>query len=213
MEINLKIEDFIKDQYKEKIDLYVNFLLEENQKYNLTNITDIEDIYYKHILDSLSGLILLKNIFKEEVYEKNICDLGSGAGFPSIPILIYDKNLNITLIESNKKKALFLNEVKNLLDLSFEVINQNYREILNKKFDIVFFRALDTILSVIKNGKKLFKNKTFIYAYKGKLETIENEIFKLKVTNFYNFIKKIEIHKIYGIKNEERNIVELIWER
>ena len=213
MEINLKIEDFIKDQYKEKIDLYVKFLLEENQKYNLTNITDIEDIYYKHILDSLSGLILLKNILKEEIYEKNICDLGPGAGFPSIPILIYDKKLNIILIESNKKKAQFLNEVKNLLDLSFEVINQNYREIINKKFDIVFFRALDTILSVIKNGKKLFKNKTYIYAYKGKLETIENEIFKLKATNFYNFIKKIEIHKIYGIKNEERNIVELIWER
>lgn len=200
--------------YAKNIGKFIDLLLFENEKYNLTSITKKEDIYYKHILDSLSGYFIIKDIFNDEIYDKNIADIGCGAGFPSLPMLLYDNKLKFFLIESSKKKVLFLEKIRDEFKLNFAIINKNYKEINEYNFDIIIFRALDDIVNVLKGSKKLFNKKTYVFAYKGKLEQINKEIETLKNNkNIYNFIKKIEIHNIYGIKDEDRNIVEILWEK
>ena len=85
---------------------YYTFLVEENNKYNLTSITEREEAYIKHFYDSAQ---LEKAINMNEV--KTLCDVGSGAGFPSIPLKILYPHLHITIIEPTLKRCNFLNQI------------------------------------------------------------------------------------------------------
>lgn len=140
-------EEFIKNEIKidnkkeEKFKEFCDFLLEENKKYNLTAIREENSVYVKHFSDSLKGIEFFNK-------EEKIIEIGSGAGFPSIPLKINDENLDLTLIEATNKKCGFLNLVKQKFEFkNFEVIcsraeelskNEKYRE----KFDKVTARAV-----------------------------------------------------------------------
>ena len=96
---------------EEKRDIFEKFrlfLLEYNEKYNLTTIVEEKDIYYKHFLDSAAGV----DLFKEN---KTVVEIGSGAGFPSIVLKILRPDLSFDLFESVGKKCEFLKEVVKLL--------------------------------------------------------------------------------------------------
>ena len=84
---------------------YMNLLLEWNEKINLTAITEQNDIILKHFVDSLTILKYLNN-------NEKIVDIGTGAGFPGIPLAIMNENNNFTLVDSLNKRINFLNEIK-----------------------------------------------------------------------------------------------------
>ncbi len=125
----------------EKFYQYMQLLLEWNEKINLTAITKPEEIILKHFVDSLT---IAKYIKEKET----IIDIGTGAGFPGIPIKIYRENSKVILVDSLNKRVNFLNTVIKELKLEdIETIhsraeelgrNKNYRE----KFDIVTSRAV-----------------------------------------------------------------------
>ena len=127
---------------------YMNLLLEWNEKINLTSIIQPEDVVLKHFIDSLSINKFLDN-------NKSIADVGTGAGFPGIPLKIYRPDLKIFLVDSLNKRINFLNEVifKLKLDNIFTVHSRvedfgrdkKYRE----KFDYATARAVAnlTVLS------------------------------------------------------------------
>ena len=100
-----------KDQMN-KLEEYYNLLVTENEKINLTTITEKEDVYLKHFYDSLT-LIKAYNLRKEAT----LCDIGTGAGFPGVVLSICFPNLRVTVVESIKKKINFLFLVKNELEL------------------------------------------------------------------------------------------------
>ena len=151
----MELEEFTKifNNYLEKLNLtlteeqiekfynYMNLLIEWNKKINLTAIIEPKDIILKHFIDSLT---IEKYIKKGET----IIDVGTGAGFPGIPLKITREDLKITLADSLNKRINFLNEVINKLDLkNIETIhtraeelgkNKKYRE----KFDIATSRAV-----------------------------------------------------------------------
>lgn len=85
----------------EKLNIYYNLLIEENKKYNLTAITNKEDVYLKHFYDSLTltKIITLSN--------QHICDIGTGAGFPGIVLKIIFPDLKVTLLDSTEKNVNF----------------------------------------------------------------------------------------------------------
>ena len=87
------------------------FLLEYNEKYNLTTITDEQDMYYKHFLDSVVGEKYIKK-------GARVAEIGSGAGFPSIPLKLFRPDLHFDLFESVGKKCEFLRVVVDKLQLS-----------------------------------------------------------------------------------------------
>ena len=89
---------------------YMNLLLDWNEKINLTAITEPEEVILKHFIDSLTINKYIEN-------NKTIADVGTGAGFPGIPLKIYRPDLNVVLVDSLNKRINFLNEVICKLDL------------------------------------------------------------------------------------------------
>lgn len=132
----LPLSDSVK---KEKFKTFCDFLLESNKKFNITAITDRDGVYLKHFADSLAGV----DNFSEGA---NVLEIGSGGGFPSIPLKICRPDLKFTLAESNAKKCNFLKEAGKLLDFDdFTVINSRAEDLpqnFKGKFDAVTARAV-----------------------------------------------------------------------
>ena len=135
----------LSDNQKGQFATYYNKLIEFNKKVNLTRITDEDEVYLKHFFDSITPLLEFPDLFTGE---KTLCDVGAGAGFPSLPIKILCPNLRITIVDSLGKRLKFLDELVNDLDLDEVTLvhsraedagqNKNLRE----KFDLVTGRAV-----------------------------------------------------------------------
>ncbi|WP_279037727.1 16S rRNA (guanine(527)-N(7))-methyltransferase RsmG [Lactobacillus taiwanensis] len=135
----------LSDNQKGQFATYYNKLIEFNKRVNLTRITDEDEVYLKHFFDSITPLLEFPDLFKGE---KTLCDVGAGAGFPSLPIKILCPNLRITIVDSLGKRLKFLDELVNDLDLDEVTLvhsraedagqNKNLRE----KFDLVTGRAV-----------------------------------------------------------------------
>ena len=135
--INLKIErEEIKKFYE-----YMKILIEWNEKINLTAIKDEKEIIIKHFIDSLT---INKYIGNAE----SMVDVGTGAGFPGIPIKIVNKNLKVILVDSLNKRINFLNEVIEKLDLqNIKTVHARAEDLGKDKqyresFDVVTSRAV-----------------------------------------------------------------------
>lgn len=110
--------------------LYAQEIIAWNKKFNLTSIFDLEAIYTKHFLDSLSCLLVI-----DPLNALNVVDIGSGAGFPGIPLKITLPNLHLTIVESNRKKASFCEMIAKKLNLR-DVMIQNQRvEIIGQEMN------------------------------------------------------------------------------
>lgn len=105
-----KIDIVFNEEQLEKFFNYMNLLLDWNEKVNLTAITDPEEVIIKHFIDSLTISKYIEN-------NKQIADLGTGAGFPGIPLKIYRNDLKVVLVDSLNKRINFLNEVIEKLNL------------------------------------------------------------------------------------------------
>lgn len=120
---------------------YMNILLEWNEKINLTSITEPKEVVLKHFVDC--GTIL-KYLEKD----KKILDLGTGAGFPGIPLKILEEELDITLVDSLNKRINFLNEVIIKLELNnIKTIHSRAEDLSREKehrqkYDILVSRAV-----------------------------------------------------------------------
>ena len=140
----MKLEEyaaFLKGEYKEKFDVFRALLLEYNARYNLTTILEEKDMFYKHFLDSVAG---------EKFFPKHakVIEIGSGAGFPSIPLKLLRDDLSFTLVESVGKKCEFLHAVVDNLGFSNVNIYSKRAEDLAKEsihreqYDIATARAV-----------------------------------------------------------------------
>ncbi len=121
---------------------YYEFLIEYNQKVNLTAITEQEDVVKKHFVDCLAPLNFL-----DIPQGATLCDIGTGAGFPGVVLKIARPDIKITLIDSLNKRCVFLRELLSLLSLEGEVIHLRAEEAgrldnLRERFDVVTSRAV-----------------------------------------------------------------------
>ncbi len=155
----------------EKFSFYLEQLKRWNKVHNLTAIEDPKEIIIRHFLDSLTlTLCFIEKGIKIE--NKSFCDVGSGAGFPGVPLSIYYGNMmDITLIESVSKKCAFLEFLRSYLDLSYKVICRR-AESLDRQFDYVLCRALGKfedikpmLLSIAKEGVFIMKGKELPEGY------------------------------------------------
>ena len=121
-----------------------------------------------------------------------ILDVGSGPGFPGMVLGILFKefkNVKVTLIESNKKKSLFLNEVKESLGINIEVINERVENLTEKKFDFITARAVSKLDSLFKMCDKILNNFVTLIFFKGRNWRSELLLVKKK-WNFKNITVK-----------------------
>ena len=183
-ELNINITD----DALNKLEEYYNILIEENKKYNLTNITDKEQVYLKHFYDSLT---ITKIINIENMY---ICDIGSGAGFPGIVLKIVFPKIKIDLVEATEKRCNFLKlviEKLNLKDIS--VINERaeiYSKEVREKYDLVTSRAVAPLKHLLEYSIPLVK--------------VNKDIIKISIKEGTGIDKlKDTIKKIYNLEEIE----------
>jgi 16S rRNA (guanine527-N7)-methyltransferase len=125
------------------ISIYIDLLLHWNARMNLTAVRDEESIVTRHFGESLfAAHQLLAN--DQPPTTKDVVDVGSGAGFPGLPIKIFAPDLHVTLIESNNKKATFLREIIRALDLrGIQVFDHRAEEFPADSADLVTLRAVE----------------------------------------------------------------------
>lgn len=185
--MNLLKEYGLDESKISKFNKYRELLLQWNEKFNLTSITSLDEIEEKHFLDSLylDKFVSLEN--------KTLLDVGSGAGFPGLPLAIAHPSLKVTLLESNGKKVTFLEEVIKQLDLkNAEVINKRAEECLKREaFDIVTARAVKELRILLEICFYLVKVGGHFIAYKSNLvdEEIKNASHAFKCLDIEDFKK------------------------
>lgn len=126
----------------EKLEVYARLLVEWNEKMNLTAITQPEDIVLKHFADSLTPLPLLP-----QGTGISLIDVGTGAGFPGIPLAILRPDIKLTLLDSLNKRLVFLQEVCEKVGLSAVTVHARAEEggrrpLLREQFDVATARAV-----------------------------------------------------------------------
>jgi 16S rRNA (guanine527-N7)-methyltransferase len=155
-------------------------VLETNEKFNLTSITDPREAVIKHIIDSL----LPSELYAEA---KSILDLGTGAGYPGIPLAIVYPEMRVHLVDSTQKKARFLQEVVDELELPNVTVHDQRGEAVMKKLptheiDILTARAVGSIeklLNVLKPVRKRF-GKLLLFKGQRAEEELESAALLLK---------------------------------
>lgn len=152
----------------EKFALFYAMLTAYNEKFNLTRITDREDCNKKHFLDSLSG----EKYFPQGA---NCAEVGSGGGFPSVPLLIVRGDLRFTLLESSHKKCDFLCEVVEKLGLRARVYalraeDAGRKEAFREAFDVCTARAVARLATLAEYCAPLIRVGGRFVAYKGRAE-------------------------------------------
>ena len=195
MDLKQKLNEFnieISDNQLEKFDKYMQLLLKWNEKINLTAIVEPDEVKIKHFLDSLTVLKYIND-------EDKVIDIGTGAGFPGIPLKIMKPDTKITLLDSLNKRINFLNIVIEELGLkNIEAIHGRAEEfarnkLYREKYDIAVSRAVanlstltEYMLPFVKVGgrcicmkganvkEELDKAKNAIQELGGKIEKIDN---------------------------------------
>ena len=149
---------------------YFTSLIEANKHVNLTRITAEDDVYLKHFYDSITPLLTFSTVLKSS---SSLCDVGAGAGFPSIPLKIMLPELQITIVDSLGKRLNFLQGLITQLNLKNVTLvhgraedvgqNKHYRE----QFDIVTARAVANMAVLSEYCLPLVKNGGNFIALKG----------------------------------------------
>jgi 16S rRNA (guanine527-N7)-methyltransferase len=159
----------ISEENKNKLLKYMSLVLEENKYHNLTSVTDEKDFIIKHITDSLT---VAKYIPDTKI---NIIDIGSGAGFPAVPIRIVKENPFITIIDSTKKKTDFIDiTVKKLgIDSNISIICARAEELSRlekhrERYDIAVARAVASLPVLVELCVPFIKTGGIFIAMKGK---------------------------------------------
>ncbi len=177
-ELGIELSDFQVDACFQ----YLSELKKWNRKINLTAIRDDRDIIIKHFLDSFS---FLKGFMPREGLR--LLDMGSGAGFPALPIKIVHQEIEVTMVESVKKKASFLRHIIRTLDLKgVEVLDERtdgLPDTFHGRYDVVTARAFADMEAALVEGVGFLKAGSLMVLSRGPEEKIEaQELPKAGVT-------------------------------
>lgn len=159
-----------------QFETYYQELVQWNRKFNLTAITEYEDVQAKHFLDSLAGLPILVEELGVSLplhTSLHMVDVGTGAGFPAIPLKIAAPNLQVTLMDGTGKKIQFLKQLSDALALSnVETVQGRAEElgrdpIYRERFDIVTARAVAPLNTLVEYLLPLVRLNGYALIYKG----------------------------------------------
>ena len=195
----------VTDEQYEKFLTYSNMLVEWNNKCNLTAILDAEGISLKHFYDSVFP-------FMDIDFSKNarIIDVGTGAGFPSVPLKIMNNAINLTLLDSLNKRINFLNELSNKLELNANCVHGRAEEFGQKpafreRFDVATARAVASLAELCEYCMPFVKVGGIFVSLKGSNGLDEVEKSKNAIEILGGEIIKAENYKLPN--NDGRTIV------
>lgn len=180
-----KIGIILNDNQLNQLEQYYELLVEKNKVMNLTGIVEKEEVYLKHFYDSLT---IVKSIDLNKI--SNLCDIGTGAGFPGLVLKIVFPQLKVVLLDSLNKRVDFLNNVINTLNLkNIEVIHTRAEEYAlshRNSFDVTTARAVANLSILLEYAIPMTKVGGYFIALKGnvrdELEDSKNALKELNTT-------------------------------
>jgi 16S rRNA (guanine527-N7)-methyltransferase len=159
----------------EQFGAYYRILIDWNERLNLTAITAFEEVQTKHFLDSIAALPLIREELGEAAPGRplQLVDVGSGAGFPGIPLKIVEPGLRLTLMDGTQKKVAFLQTVVASIGLSgVEVVHGRAEELgraaaFRERFHLVAARAVAPLATLVEYLLPLTARRGLTVVYKG----------------------------------------------
>ncbi|PGS54406.1 16S rRNA (guanine(527)-N(7))-methyltransferase RsmG [Bacillus sp. AFS041924] len=197
----------LSDFQLKQFDIYFHTLVEWNNKMNLTAITEEEEVYLKHFYDSISASFYFD--FNDEI---TLCDIGAGAGFPSIPIKICFPSIKLTIVDSLQKRITFLNHLAKELQLEKVTFIHDRAETFAKRtgmresFDVVTARAVARMSVLTELCLPLVRPNGYFVALKGAAGQDELEKAKYAIKTLGGEVKSIN-HFTLPTEDSDRNIV------
>lgn len=187
-----------------KLGIYCDFLIEYNNYINLTAITDPVDILYKHFIDSI---LMCK--YADISGNEMLIDVGTGAGFPSVPLKIFVPELKITLLDSLNKRIEFLKKLCDKLEINAEFIHGRAEDIAKmpeyrEKFDISCARAVANLSTLSEFCIPFVRVGGRFIAMKG-----PNEDLTLAGNAIETLGGIVSRETMYELENENRRIIEI----
>ncbi|MGN1066561.1 MAG: 16S rRNA (guanine(527)-N(7))-methyltransferase RsmG [Candidatus Fimimonas sp.] len=152
-----------------QFELYCDFLLAENEKYNLTAITEPSAVWQKHFADSILGSVCLPQ-------NATLCDIGSGAGFPSLPLKIARPDVDVTLVDSLEKRIAFTQTLCQKLNVSatfFHSRAEDFAKTHREAFDVATARAVAPLPVLLEYTAQIVKIGGIVLAYKTDLSEVD----------------------------------------
>jgi 16S rRNA (guanine527-N7)-methyltransferase len=197
-ELGIEIDERVSASFS----IHASELLNWNRKINLTAITNPRDIAIKHFLDALAPAGFIPE-------GARLLDIGSGAGFPGIPLKIFKPSISVLLIDGVRKKINFLKHLLRILELEKIDARQIRAENLLKdpefvnSFDVIISRALSDLSSFVKIALPLLAKQGTIIAMKGKVDTKELDAVRADVPkDQYSLeIEKYGLPSINGLRS------------
>ncbi|MBO9131361.1 16S rRNA (guanine(527)-N(7))-methyltransferase RsmG [Bacillus sp. 165] len=197
----------LSSQQLAQFERYFELLVEWNEKMNLTAITEKEEVYLKHFFDSVTAAFHFD--FSKPA---TICDVGAGAGFPSIPLKICFPNLKVTIVDSLQKRITFLNQLASELELENVAFYHDRAETFGKRegiresFDIVMARAVARLSVLSELCIPLVKVGGTFIAMKGAAAEEELEQGTHAIQVLGGEVQSIFTFKL-PVEESERNII------
>lgn len=193
---------------KTKYEEYMKIFLEENSKVNLISKNDEKYLWEKHVFDSLA----IKNFFKkfDTSKIKTILDIGTGGGFPSIPIAITYPHLKVTALDSIAKKIRAVQTIKDKLNIeNLEPICTRV-ENLDAKFDMITSRAVSSLKNICEYALPKLKKGGYFVAYKSRKTPQEIEEANPILKKYNSKIVDIIEYSLPLEENHERNLIVIL---
>ena len=191
----------------EQFERYYELLIEWNEKINLTAITDKPDVYLKHFYDSITSAFHFD--FSKDL---SICDVGAGAGFPSIPLKICFPNLKVSIVDSLQKRISFLTLLANELKLDNVTFYHDRAETFGQRpeiresYDIVMARAVARLSVLSELCLPLAKVSGTFIAMKASAAADEIEEGKKAISILGGQVSEIK-HFLLPKEESDRNII------
>ncbi len=161
-----------------QLDIYYNMLIEANSKFNLTAITDRDEVYTKHFIDSMLGHCTIPS-------GATVVDIGSGAGFPALPLKIFRPDIQVTLVDSLTKRVGFTTDVATAIGIEATCIHdraEDFAKTHRESYDVATARAVAPLNILLEYTAPLVRVGGIVLAYKAtdsELEQSANAIAKL----------------------------------
>ena len=193
---------------KTKCEEYMKIFLEENSKVNLISKNDEKYLWEKHVFDSLA----IENFFEkfDTSKIKTVLDIGTGGGFPSIPIAITYPHLKVTALDSIAKKIRAVQTIKDKLNIeNLEPICTRV-ENLDEKFDMITSRAVSSLKNICEYALPKLKKGGYFVAYKSRKTPQEIEEANSILKKYNSKIVDIIEYSLPLEENHERNLIVIL---